>query len=322
VLGFEPDGEGEHVFLFIEKRGSNTADLALRLAAIAGLPASSVGFSGLKDRHAVTRQWFSVGLAGRPEPDWRALEDDQLRVLECRRHRRKLRRGVHRANRFTLRLRQLSGERAALERGLAAVKEQGVPNYFGEQRFGHRAVNLSRARWLLGEGRAPSRRQRSLQLSAVRAWLFNTLLADRVRRGNWACPAPGDVAMLAGSRSLFPCEEGYGELVERAASGDLHLALPLWGRGRFLESPDARSSMELVLADLVAWCRGLEEQGLKLDYRAARVLPDDFRWQFCEDGLELRFELGRGAYATALLRELVAYKDMTRNRSEAGGEQP
>ncbi len=136
-LGFEPSGAGEHAFLFLQKRELNTQELAKHLAELAGVPERDVGFSGMKDRNAVTRQWFSVGLAGRAEPDWQRLEaGGNVRVLRSERHLRKLRRGVHRANRFSLVLREVSGALDAIEQRLQILRDRGAPNYFGEQRFG------------------------------------------------------------------------------------------------------------------------------------------------------------------------------------------
>ena len=106
-LGFDLSDDGEHDFLWIEKRDANTAWVARQLARHAGVSARDVGYAGLKDRQAVTTQWFSIHLPGRSDPDWAALDEPQIQVLECTRNRRKLRRGVHRANRFRLRLRSL-----------------------------------------------------------------------------------------------------------------------------------------------------------------------------------------------------------------------
>lgn len=138
-------------------------------------------------------------MAGRGEPDWRRLEAaGDVQVLERARHQRKLRRGVHRANRFHLVLRQVEGDRAALEDRLQQVRDQGVPNYFGEQRFGNDGATLAQARqWVASGRRKVTRARRSLYLSALRSLLFNELLAARVEAATW-----NTIDRLDGGRSL------------------------------------------------------------------------------------------------------------------------
>lgn len=305
-LGFEPDGEGEHAFLCLEKRLLNTSDMVQRLSALAGVHPRDIGFSGMKDRQAVTRQWFSVGLAGRPEPDWTALESQgDVAVLAATRHRRKLKRGVHRRNWFRVRLRDVQGERAGIAARLEALVRVGAPNYFGAQRFGRDGATLDQARrWMAGGGRRVSRNRRSLYYSALRAYLFNLALADRVQRGTWNRLEAGDTCLLHGTRSLFEAAEVDATLQTRAGSGDLHPGLPLWGRG--LAPTENLQRVRSLLAAEQAACDFLEAQGLEAAWRPARLLADDFCWDFCDDGsLLLEFRLGSGAYATALLAELI-----------------
>lgn len=301
-LPFEPEGEGEHVFLYLEKRELTTPELAGSLSSLSGAHPRDIGYCGMKDRNALTRQWFSVGMAGRPEPDWQALEaGGQVRVLSATRHRRKLRRGVHRANRFQLRLRDLSGERAVIEARLALLRARGVPNYFGGQRFGREGATLVQARRWMERGGRVSRNRKSIYLSCLRSLLFNRLLAARVGDGGWDRPQAGDICMLAGSRSLFAVEAPDAALLRRCAEHDLHPALPLWGSGGGVLA-GAAAQYRPQLAEESATCEFLERKGLQLDWRATRLLPDDFCWQFCEDdSLLLTFELGAGGFATALL---------------------
>lgn len=322
-LGFSPDGQGEHVFLQLQKRGLTTENLLQRVSGLSGIHPRDIGYSGLKDRHAVTSQWLSVRMAGRPEPDWRQLEvGGDVTVLTQARHSRKLKRGVHRGNQFELRLRQLEGDGAALEQQLQRVREQGVPNYFGEQRFGRAGATLAQARqWLQRGGGKLSHNRRSLLLSALRGHLFNRLLAQRVQQQSWNRVLAGDVCMLQGSRSLFACPEVDADIEARAAAGDIHPGLPLWGLGKVLQAEPILSSQARVLADETAACRFLEQAGLALAYRSARLLADDFCWQFCEDDtLLLSFGLGAGSYATAVLAELIDYREGDRG-SGNGSEQ-
>lgn len=303
-LGFPPDGEGEHALLLIEKRERNTQDVVRSLARLAAVPERDIGLCGLKDRNAVTRQWFSVGLAGRDEPDWSALgSEGNLSVLTVARHRKKLRRGVHRRNRFTLVLRDWSGDSGALEHRLAEVRDGGVPNYFGEQRFGREGQTLVRALSWMEQGGRLRRQQRSLLLSALRAHIFNTLLAARVEAGAWLQLAVGDVAMLNASRSFFRVEELDAALLTRVGEGDVHPGLPLWG------AAGKGAACNALTPDLAPIGAFLERQGLALDYRPARVIPDDFSGQFCDDEtLRLTFSLPAGSYATAVLAECVQYR--------------
>ncbi len=311
-LGFELSGEGEHVFLYLQKRNLNSMELLQRIAGLADVPPREIGISGLKDRNAVTRQWFSVGMAGRSEPDWAALEaGGRVKVLARERHSRKLKRGVHRANRFRLVLRELRGERRELVQRLQLLREQGAPNYFGEQRFGRNGATLEQARrWAVsGGGRRISRAKRSLYLSALRSFLFNQALASRVAAGSWNTVLDGDVCMLQGSRSRFLCDEVDDTVAERARRGDIHPGLPLWGRGGFSVSSAGAEKQRKTSAGEREICDFLERSGLELAWRPARLLADDFCWEFCDDdSLQLDFALGAGTYATALLAELVHYQ--------------
>lgn len=305
-LGFEPGGAGEHVFLHLEKRLLNTQDLAQRISSLSGIHPRDISFSGMKDRQAVTRQWFSVRMAGRAEPDWQALSvPGEVAVLDVTRHQRKLKRGVHRANRFSLVLREVEGDRETIGQRLLQLRDGGAPNYFGEQRFGRDGATLAQARdWMARGGRRISRNRRSLYLSALRSLLFNQVLAARVREGTWNRIQSGDTCILHGSRSLFTCDTADAEIEARAASGDLHPGLPLWGRAG--DDSPALARARAVLASEQASCDFLEREGLELGWRPARLLPDDFCWEFCDDGsLQLDFSLGAGSYATALLAELL-----------------
>ncbi len=307
IAGFEVDGEGEHVVLRIRKRNTNTDWLARQLARLAGVPARDVGYAGLKDRQAVTTQWFSVCLAGREEPDWADLNSEDISVLQVQRHSRKLRRGALRGNRFELRIREFAADAAQLDDRLRTIQARGVPNYFGEQRFGIDGANLEQARAMFEGKRIKSRHQRSMYLSAARSLLFNHLLAQRVERQSWNRAIPGDVMLLAGSNSYFVIDEVDDEIRRRVADFDIHPGGILWGRGR-TESRGEAAALEAALAECFPlFCEGLERAGLKAARRALRVRPENLQWTHRPDRkqLELRFELPPGAYATAILREIV-----------------
>ena len=313
-LGFEPEGKGQHHFLFIEKTNLNTVEVARALARFARVPERDVGYCGMKDRRAVTRQWFSVCLPELSEPDWNQLSNESMRLLQATRHQRKLRRGVHRGNHFSLRIRSLAGERDELESRLQAVCSQGVPNYFGAQRFGRDGTNIDRVlEWMRGDAKKPGRHQRGILLSSLRALLFNQLLDARIEQGTWAVPQVGDLCRLKGSNSQFMVESVDEETLVRAADGDIDPALPLWGKGTPECSARVWEGYKAQLAGQLAECEFLERQGLRLDWRSTRLFPDDFCWQFCEDAvLELRFSLPAGGFATSVVRELLNAEEQYR----------
>ncbi|MEP5567537.1 MAG: tRNA pseudouridine(13) synthase TruD [Halioglobus sp.] len=309
-LGFEPDGDGEHALLHLEKRELNTTDLAQRLSSLSGIHLRDISFSGMKDRNAITRQWFSVRMAGKTEPDWQQLASQgDVAVLNASRHRRKLKRGVHRNNYFSLVLRGLTGDPAIIEARLQQLRLRGAPNYFGEQRFGRDGSTLVQAKsWIASGGRRLSRNKRTLYLSVLRSQLFNSLLADRVNRGDWDQVLPGDTCILRGTRSQFSCEQVDTDIIERCRTGDLHPALPLWGLGIDQLNDALTERWWTVLRDQRDIGDFLIKQGLELGQRATRLIADDFCWQFCDDDtLQLEFRLGAGNYATALLAEFVQY---------------
>jgi tRNA pseudouridine13 synthase len=303
-LGFAPDGAGEHVFVRVEKRGANTDFVARELARFAGVRPESVSFAGLKDRHAVTRQTFSIHLPGKSDPDWAALAHAEFRVLDASRHSRKLQRGALKGNRFRIVLREVEGDRDAAERVVESIRTQGVPNYFGEQRFGREAANVEKALRMFA-GRRVQRHERSLFLSAARSHLFNAVLAMRVERGNWNRALDGDVFMLAGSHSIFGPEPLMPELLARLASGDIAPTGPMWGAGE-LRTRDAVAELEnSVVAANPELAAGLATNGLRQERRSLVLRPGELAVNWLPDaGAELSFYLISGAYATVLLREI------------------
>ena len=307
VLGFEPDGSGDHALLLIQKRNTNTEWLARNLAKFAGVKQVDIGYGGLKDRNALTSQWFSVNLSGKAEPDWAQLESADTRVLRVARNRRKLKRGAHHGNRFVITLRDLDGDANELEARLHAVRAHGVPNYFGEQRFGIAANNIEHARAMFaGVIQITDRHKRGLYLSAARALLFNAVLSRRVTECSWNTALPGDALMLDGTHSFFIAEVIDATLKQRVLSGDLHPAGPLWGGGASATRLEARSLEEAVLSAYALFRSGLEHAGLEQERRALRLLSRQLVWEFGpERTLRLEFMLPSGSYATTLLRELV-----------------
>jgi tRNA pseudouridine13 synthase len=310
IPAFAPDGEGEHVLLWVRKTGANTEWVARRLAAHACVPGAAVSYAGLKDRHAVTSQWFSVHLGRAPEPDWAGLEVPGVEILARHRHRRKLRRGALSGNRFRIRARDLCGDPGLLDARLEQVRARGVPNYFGEQRFGHDDGNLRAARALFAgnAGRVP-RHLRGLWLSAARSQIFNEVLAMRVERGEWDCPLAGDRLQLAGSHSHFLAETLDEVLIGRARAFDLDPTGPLWGDGELPTRGDPAALERGVAERFADWAAGLAAAGLRQERRALRLRVLELTAEREGDDLVLAFALPAGAYATAVLRELVDGSD-------------
>lgn len=305
---FEPDGVGQHVLLRVRKTGVNTDWLAGHLAALIGLPRHAVGYAGRKDRRAVAEQWLSLDLAGRPEPDWQSLRLPGVEILEAARHGRKLRTGALLGNRFELTLRDLRGDVDGCRNRLERVSTQGVPNYFGPQRFGRAGDNVARARAMFGGClRVRGRGLRGILLSAARSAIFNAVLAERVRRRDWNRACPGDVLQLAGSRSWFilNAQEDAEVAQQRCVEGDVHPTGPLWGRG----DPPAVAEigrLERRVADsfpeLVA---GLERTGMAHARRSLRLAVREIAWETDGTSAYVGFTLPPGGYATVVLRELV-----------------
>lgn len=308
-LGFETSGAGEHLFVQVRKRGANTAWVAQRLAELAGLKPGAVSYAGLKDRHALAEQWFSMHLPGCADPDWAQWQEPGVEVLTTARHHRKLRRGALRGNRFVLIVREISGDRDALERRLRSIAARGVPNYYGEQRFGRDGGNLAKADALLrGRLRRIARHERGIYLSAARSFLFNQALAQRVATGSWAAGVDGDVMMLDGSQSVFVAEALDDSLRMRLQNMDIHPTAPLWGRGELMSRHDCRAIEEQALATFAEWRQGLERCGLNQERRSVRLKVSDLGWHWLdEETLSLQFALPAGSYATSVVREIVDY---------------
>ena len=308
-LGFEPGGGGEHLWLHLRKTGMNTMDLALTLAKLARLPVRSVGYSGLKDRHAVTEQWFSLHLPGKDDPDLGKLPAG-VELLRAVRHSRKLNRGTHRSNAFTIVVRALSGAVDTLPEQLERIRRDGVPNYFGEQRFGHQDNNFRRAvAWLNGEGEGPRKSSlRGLWLSAVRSRLFNDVLAERERLGIWNQFLAGDLLQPEGSRGLFR-EEDEPLAAQRVSAGEVHPTAPLPGAGGMASSSACAELEQRVLAPHQTLIAALAREGVEAARRATRLPVADLSWQLDDERLTLSFSLPAGAFATTVLATFLDWNE-------------
>nr|MBX2886731.1 tRNA pseudouridine(13) synthase TruD [Granulosicoccus sp.] len=337
---------GDHILLRLQKTRLNTQDLTDLLVQYFAVKSVDIGYCGLKDRNAVTDQWLSVHLPGRTGKVLAELDSSSftstitsklsadnatdVRLLEAAAHHRKLRVGAHRANRFTLTLRNIDGDVAQLEECFLSLGQRGFPNYFGEQRFGYQARNLYRAHSWFTEARVladaistqqsaagtkgrtrvrrkMSRTQRSLYLSAARSFLFNFLLGNRIQSDTWLSPLPDEPLILEGSRSHFVPDAGPDqrpELLARIKTLDIHTSGVLWG---LAAEATAHGQYERNLLSAYSdMLQGLEREEVKAARRALRAVPRGlvFSQEFAGVA-KLEFELPAGVYATSLLREIV-----------------
>jgi len=304
VLGFEADGDGTHAFLKVRKKNANTEWVAKQLARFAGVSQVDVGYAGLKDRRAITTQWFSVDLAGKDEPDWHLLTEGGIEFVEITRHRRKLKRGALQGNRFKLVVRGIEGDLGLFDDRISRIAANGVPNYFGEQRFGF--SNLEKASAMFsGKMKKVRRPEKSMYLSAARSWIFNQILAARVEFGSWNGAMAGDVMMLAGTQSIFPIETPDDEIAQRINELDVHPTAAMWGSGELISTMDVAALEQTTAEGEALFCEGLKRAGLKQQRRSLRLMPKDLQCTRLEAHVvELQFELPAGSYATVVLREL------------------
>jgi len=292
----QPSGEGEHIWLDIEKNGANTAFVAQQLAEAASVQEKDVGYAGLKDRYAITRQWFSIYLPKGETPDLTQLQHPEFKVLGQSRHGKKLRRGDLQGNRFRIVLRDVTGDRDAIEANLQAAASHGVPNYFGAQRFGFEGGNVEQGRAMLArEIRVRNPKKKGLYLSAVRSFVFNEVLALRIQQGLWGKTLPGDVMDEAGRPTG-----------------------PLWGRGRVITTDQAQALENGVAERHATLCAGMEYAGLDQERRTLVASPVDMSWAWPQaDQLVLSFALPAGTYATSVLSEILRTTEPDRHTENA-----
>lgn len=349
-LGFEFSEQGEHICLRVEKTNHSTVDVVKKLSEVTGVRRSAIGYAGMKDRRAVSRQWFSVQLPQEQESVLKKFETDSLHVLDMHRNSRKIKIGSHKANHFSIRLRNCQGLQSKFEERLNRIIDRGVPNYFGSQRFGREFSNLTQVRALMESelGRGPIARvdknisaiprqrfKRGMLLSAARAYLFNQLLSTRLEQGSWNNYVAGDVLNLDGTGRSFVLKNGADwdkELQQRLQSFDIHITGLLPGLNapgdKYISSGQAADIEEAVCEQFDLLVSGLRHFGLQSARRALRFRPISLQWQWlqsetregaeggAEGGAEeghdllLDFSLTKGAYATSLLRELCATAEL------------
>ncbi|QJR80410.1 tRNA pseudouridine(13) synthase TruD [Alteromonas pelagimontana] len=318
ALGYEPAGEGEHQFLFIEKVNLNTAFVAEQLAKFTGLPLRNVTYAGRKDKFALTRQWFGLHAPGKPNFDFSGFTLPGVKICQHSRHNRKLKTGQLQGNDFVITLRHITQPATIIQR-LERISSHGVPNYFGEQRFGVMRVdengkrqeggNLALAQRMVAGEAIRNRNKRSMALSALRSWLFNECISVRIGQGDFDNILAGDALMLKGSNSFF-IEDGSDTTVNtRYQQQDLAPTAPLWGQGKLAVTAQALALESTITAAFPEVTQYLEQAGLKQERRPIKIWPERLEWQLVDDTLTLSFGLPSGCFATSVLRECVQLMD-------------
>ncbi|WP_439240411.1 tRNA pseudouridine(13) synthase TruD [Lonepinella sp. BR2474] len=302
-LGYEMSGEGEFVAVKIRKTNANTLFVGEKLAAFCGVSVRNMSYAGLKDRHAVTEQWFSIQLPGKPTPDFSQFKLDGVDILAVTRHNRKIRIGSLDGNEFEILLRD-AVETDELKVRLKNLQILGFPNYFMEQRFGRDGHNLTQAMaWAKGEIQVKDRKKRSFYLSAARSEIFNLVVSKRIEMGLACQVLAHDIVQLSGSHSWFVADENedLNQLQVRLENRDILLTAPLIG-----DNPPSACELEnAVVSEHQALHQLMQQERLKSARRPLLMQAENLSWQFVDEGLKLAFYLPSGSYATALVRELV-----------------
>lgn len=311
-LGFELSGQGEHLYLYIEKIQLTTHELIQQLAKAASLHPRHIGYSGLKDKHAITRQWISLhmpGVKNHPQIE----NGERFKVLQAQWHDKKLRTGVHRSNRFTVVVKNLTGQSDRLEQIVEAIRVQGFANYFGEQRFGANNENVEQALRILThrhKAKRLSRQRKSLYISALRSELFNAILSKRIELGVWERPLPGDLFMLNGTHSLFEADIDPS-IYSRYRDMDIHSAVSLYGEGISRINDQAAVLEEEIFHQHGEMTAVLDQTGVKYAYRAHRAVAVDLQVKLDEkaNAMLIQVALEKGVFLTSLISHFVDFSE-------------
>jgi len=317
ILPFSPTNEGEHLFIEIEKTGTNTVYVARQLAKYFGVKENLVTYAGLKDRFAVTKQWFGVHLPGKKEYDLSDCLIDGVTILQSVRHNKKLKTGALLGNKFEITLRNVTDKEELLNRYDQVIKK-GIPNYFGEQRFGIEQGNLDKALALFDGQKVKDKKKRGMYLSAARSYLFNYSVHQRIENQHFDVPMGGDVFMLAGTQSIFSPDLIDEDIFKRLKEQDIDITATMWGAGE-LKTTASTHEFESKLSQLFPeFCQGLAKFGLKQERRRIRLSITQAKTTINDDNsVTLSFILPAGCYATTVLREVVNYQDVSERHVSA-----
>ncbi len=313
IPAYPPSGTGDHLYLWIEKRGVGAEYFVRQVARRLDIPVSEIGTAGLKDRQAVTRQMMSVPI--RAEPRLHQLDGDGIRLLNVSRHGNKLKPGHLHGNRFRILVRDAaaeSGER--LPPLIDRLRRDGLANFYGEQRFGHEGETVLLGLSLLRREAPPAGNKanvcrpflRKLALSAAQSALFNHYLAGRMADGLLRRVLPGDVMARWPFGGLFVAEDAAREQA-RLEAREIVPAGPMFGRKMFRAAGAAAEREDKVLPEAGLSPQAFHAFGKLLSgtRRHNLVYVDDLTANVESEGVRLSFALPAGSYATVLLREIT-----------------
>jgi len=330
VLSFEPSGSGEHTFLYIEKTGLNTAFVAEELAKFAKIPLRGVSYAGRKDKYATTQQWFGIYFGGKQQAsrksavvkpsdiDWSKLALDGIRILNITQNDKKLRLGAIKENQFRIVLKELSQfNLSELKQRIERVSERGVPNYFGNQRFGELIKsdgsvqlggNLALAEKLVNGEDIRNRNKKSMAISALRSWLFNQFVSHRLQHTEYMQLLDGDALSLSGNNSFFIHQANSPEsenTLKRVQQRDVNITAPMWGKGNLDSKNDALAFESDKAKQHQAVCDALCNLGLEQQRRPVLVFPQNLSFEIDDNQLVISFSLPSGCFATSVIREIA-----------------
>lgn len=304
-LGFDLTGEGENVFLLIEKTQLNTQQVCEYLAKFFGRRLRDIGYAGLKDKQSISRQWFSVQMNVKQDVDLSTLGTENIKLIEHSRHIKKLKVGALKSNHFDILLRDITDVIDTIGQ-LEKIIKRGVPNYFGLQRFGFKGNNLNWADRMSNGEDIKNKKIKGFALSASRSYIFNQVVNERLKQNIFTTPINGDVFILNGSNSFFS-QDVDDEIKQRLLENDIHISAPLFGKGEF-ETKGQILELETKIANEHAnWQQMLIEQGLKQERRSILLNPENLTWQVKGNDLLISFDLATGCFATSVLRECVDF---------------
>jgi tRNA pseudouridine13 synthase len=307
VPAYEPSGEGEHLYLFVQKRQLTTPECIDHIGRASGVNSREIGYAGLKDKHAVTTQWISLPARGVADPaSWQL--PPSIRILKVSKHNNKLRTGHLQKNKFQIRLVEVTTDPLARARAIVdRLNSRGLFNYFGAQRFGRGGNNLASAlHWLRTNPKRSSRFHRKLYPSVIQSEVFNRYLSARYELGFKHLIA-GEVVRLGTGHSVFCVQDPNAEQ-PRYIVGELHLTGPIVGPKTKQAESVALELEQRIVADVGL---GAEDLARLADFapgarRDLVVLPEDLSVEAESEGsLVLSFALPPGSYATQLVQEFT-----------------
>ena len=300
---YESSGQGPHLYLTIRRSGLTTRQMVDDLARRFKLPSASIGYAGLKDKQAVTTQTFSLAVSLDDAEAMNRAQDAPWEIISVSRHQNKLKVGHLLGNRFTVVLSEARRGPAEASAIAERLKISGIPNYFGEQRFGEAGDNPAEALKLLKAGRKGRGWRDKFLMSALQSLIYNYYLSLRINRGFFGTVLTGDICKKYATGGLFTSEDGAVE-TERLAAGELSHTGPIFG-SKMMRAAGAAGELE---SEALAGLELSEEEAARTgsgDRRLNRLLIPDLGVTESEEGLVFTFALPKGAYATSVMREFL-----------------